>query len=82
MATSRSRKRHRKEKPKPDIVLKGLYLDKINYLLMGIGLLLVIVGFIFLYLGDTVISVLALTLGYLFFISIGLYLKPREEKSG
>ncbi len=82
MATSRSRKRSRKEKQKPEIALKGLYLDKINYLLMGIGLLLVIVGFIFLYLGDTVISVLSLTLGYVFFISIGLYLKPREEKSG
>ncbi len=82
MATSRSRKRHRKEKSRPEIVLKGLYLNKINYILMGIGLFLVIVGFVFLYLGDTVISVLSLTLGYVFFVSVGLYLKPREEKSG
>jgi len=85
MATSRSRKRSRKEKKaRLEPVYKGLYLGKLNYWLLGIGLILILIGFVFLYLGDTVISVISLTLGYVFFISIGLYVKPkpREEGSG
>ncbi len=82
MATSRSRRRHRKEKARPEYVFKGLYYGKINYLLMALGLILVLIGFIFLYIGDTVISVLSLTIGYVILIPIGLYLKPREEASG
>ena len=85
MATSRPRKRSRKEKKaRPEPIFKGLYLGKLNYWFMAIGLLLVMIGFIFLYIGDTVISVISLTLGYVLLIPIGLYIKPRprEETSG
>ncbi len=52
--------------------------SKRNYCFMAVGLILAILGFIFLALGDSVLSPIFLTLGYAVFIPIGLYLEPRS----
>ncbi len=49
-----------------------------NYLLMGIGFILAVLGFVFLAAGDTVFSTIFLTIGYVVLIPIGLYLEPKS----
>lgn len=49
-----------------------------NYLFMGIGFILAVLGFVFLAAGDTVFSTIFLTLGYVVLIPIGLYLEPKS----
>lgn len=55
---------------------------KNNYVFLGIGIFLVVVGFIFLATGDITIAPILLVLGYCVAIPIGILLPPkREEKS-
>lgn len=55
-----------------------LYWTKTNTLFMVIGAVLIVIGFIFLYIGDTVISPIALVLGYVVFIPLGLLWKKNK----
>jgi len=49
-----------------------------NYLLMGIGFILAVLGFVLLAAGDAIFSTIFLTIGYVVLIPIGLYLEPRS----
>ena len=49
-----------------------------NYLLMGIGSILAVLGFVLLAAGDAIFSTIFLTIGYAVLIPIGLYLEPRS----
>ncbi|MCD6087890.1 MAG: hypothetical protein J7K11_07985 [Candidatus Hydrothermae bacterium] len=51
---------------------------KKNYLFMGIGFILAVLGFVFLAAGDTIFSTILLTIGYVVLIPIGLYLEPKS----
>lgn len=53
---------------------------KENYIIMGIGLLFIIVGYIFLGIGDITISPILLTLGYCVFFPIGIIYKRKKRK--
>ena len=56
---------------------------KNNYIALGIGLFLVILGFIFLGTGDITISPILLVLGYCVAIPIGILLPAKKaDKSG
>ncbi|UCE65645.1 MAG: hypothetical protein JSU85_12390 [Candidatus Zixiibacteriota bacterium] len=76
-----SKKSQKGLKPGPD-------LTKNNYLILGIGLLFIVVGFIFLGFGDITISPILLVLGYCVIIPLGILLprkkqgKPASGKSG
>ncbi len=67
-------KKEKKEKEMIKVPFK-----KENYIIMGIGLLLIILGFIFLAIGDKTISVIFLTLGYCVFIPIGIIYKGKKK---
>jgi xanthine/uracil permease len=51
-----------------------------NYLFLGIGIFLVIVGFIFLGTGDITIAPILLVLGYCVAIPIGILLQPKKDE--
>ena len=56
---------------------------KNNYLILGLGLLFIVVGFIFLGVGDITVSPILLVLGYCVIIPIGiLFPKKKAEKKG
>ena len=56
---------------------------KNNYIVLGIGIFLVILGFIIMGTGDITISPILLVLGYCVAIPIGILLPPkRTNKSG
>ncbi len=56
----------------------GIDFDRRNYLVLGIGLAVIILGFIFLALGDITISPILLVLGYCVIIPVGILL-PRQK---
>jgi uncharacterized integral membrane protein len=70
-------KKEKKEKKEKEMI--GLPFKKENYIIMGIGLLLIILGFIFLAIGDKTFSVIFLTLGYCVFIPIGIIYKGKKK---
>jgi hypothetical protein len=51
---------------------------KRNYLILLLGLISVILGFVFLLKGDTVICVILFVLGWAVFIPVGLFLMPKR----
>jgi hypothetical protein len=56
--------------------------NKRNYMILGVGLLFIILGFIFLALGDITLSPIFLVLGYCVVIPLGILLpKEKEEAS-
>lgn len=62
--------------------IKGPDFGKNNYIFLGIGLFLIIVGFIFLGAGDITVSPILLVLGYCVAIPIGILLPTKKEDSG
>jgi hypothetical protein len=56
----------------------GIDFSKRNYMVLGIGLLVIILGFIFLAMGDITISPILLVLGYCVIIPLGILL-PKEK---
>jgi hypothetical protein len=50
-----------------------------NYLLLLLGLLAVVLGFIFLLRGDTVVSPVLFVLGWTVLIPVGLFHLPRRR---
>ena len=53
-----------------------------NYIVLGIGLLLVILGFIIMGTGDITISPILLVLGYCVAIPIGILLPAKKDDKG
>jgi len=51
-------------------------LSKKNYIVSGAGLLLGIIGFVLVGLGEITISVILLVLGFVILLPVGLYIKP------
>jgi len=79
----RTRKELKKEgegrRAKPRRVRKPkLPLRKRNYYFLIAGFILAVLGFIFLAIGDTILSPILLTVGYVILIPIGLYLEPKS----
>ena len=58
----------------------GVDFGRTNYIVLGIGLFLIIVGFIFLSVGDITISPILLVLGYCVAIPLGILLPGRRKK--
>lgn len=53
---------------------------KVNYIIMGIALLFIVLGYIFLGIGDITISPVLLTLGYCVLFPIGIIYKKKRKK--
>jgi len=64
--------------PKKTKKVTGPDFGKNNYIFLGIGLFLVIVGFIFLATGDISIAPILLVLGYCVAIPIGILLPTKK----
>ncbi len=62
-------------KERPAEALAKVEFSRKNTMLFGIGLLLVIVGFILLATGDIVVAPILLIVGYLVFFPLGILLK-------
>ena len=60
-------------------VKSGTAFTKNNYLILGIGLLFIVVGFIFLGIGDITISPILLVLGYCVIIPLGILFPKKKE---
>jgi hypothetical protein len=56
----------------------GIDFSKRNYMVLGIGLAVILLGFILLALGDITISPILLVLGYCVIIPLGILL-PKEK---
>jgi hypothetical protein len=54
--------------------------NKRNYIILGVGLLFIILGFIFLALGDITLSPIFLVLGYCVVIPLGILLPKDNEE--
>ncbi len=53
-----------------------------NYIVLGIGVLVIIIGFLFLAGGDITISPILLVLGYCVVIPLGILLPREKEEAG
>ncbi len=62
-----------------DEIIKAPFVKE-NYIIMGIALLFIVVGYIFLGIGDITISPILLTLGYCVLFPIGIIYKRRGKK--
>ena len=67
-----SKKTQKGVKPGPDFT-------KNNYLILGIGLLFIIAGFLFLGFGDITIAPILLVLGYCVVIPLGILFPKKKE---
>jgi len=71
-------KKNKKKKEKPtrkENFLARVSFSKKNMLFFGIGLILIIIGFILLAAGDIVLAPILLVVGYLIFFPLGILLK-------
>jgi len=66
------------KKAKKGGVVAGPDFGKKNYIILGAGLLLVVIGFLFLAGGDITLSPILLVLGYCVIIPLGILL-PKEK---
>ena len=72
-----------KGRPAPKVKAEtGPIFGKKNYILFGVGLMAIIVGYIFLGTGDTVISPILLVLGYCVIIPIAIIIKDKKKAPG
>ncbi len=79
----RSPRNRRKRATPQQAPFLGLPYHRSQYLLMALGILFIGVGFVLLYLGDAVISTLALVLGYVVLIPVALWpWKSRRKHEG
>ena len=67
-------KKHKKDKKEEAKLIDVKFTSK-NFLFFGIGLILVVIGFILLAAGDIVAAPLLLVIGYLVFFPLGILLK-------
>jgi hypothetical protein len=58
----------------------GTDFNRTNYTVLGIGLFLIIVGFIFLGVGDITIAPILLVMGYCVAIPLGILLPGRKKE--
>lgn len=58
----------------------SLGFGRINYILMGAGLIMIIVGYIFLALGDITIAPILLVLGYCGVLPVAILIAGRSKK--
>jgi hypothetical protein len=73
---AKKKKKGKKEKPsKKEVSLATVKFSRKNTMFFGIGLLLIIIGFILLATGDIVIAPILLVVGYLVFFPLGILLK-------
>lgn len=69
-----------KGKPVPKVKAEtGPIFGKRNYILFAIGMVAIIVGYIFLGTGDTIISPILLVLGYCVIIPIAIIIKDKKK---
>ena len=57
----------------------GPIFGKRNYILFGVGLVVIILGYIFLGKGDTVLAPVLLVLGYVVIIPIAILIKDKKK---
>jgi hypothetical protein len=70
------------KKAKKAAATVGIEFGKRNYIILGIGLLLIIVGFLFLAGGDITISPILLVVGYCVVIPLGILFPKDKESTG
>ncbi len=75
----RSKRGKAVRKPKP-VVFKGLPYERLNYILMGVGIAMIVVGFVLLYFGDAVLSTILLVLGYMVVLPLALIWIPKKKR--
>ncbi len=68
-------KKKKEKQARPDTALATVAFSRKNTIFFGIGLVLVIAGFIMLARGDTVLAPILLVVGYLVFFPLGILLK-------
>ena len=51
-----------------------------NYIILGVGILFIVIGFVFLGFGDITISPILLVLGYCVVIPLGILFPKKKEK--
>ena len=72
---AKKEKKKKEKTTKKEATLTSVNLSKKNTLFFGIGLVLVIVGFIMLAAGDILLAPILLVVGYLVFFPLGILLK-------
>ena len=75
MAKKNRKEKKEKKQKKDETKLIDVSFTSKNYLFFGIGVALVVIGFILLASGDIVIAPLLLAIGYLVFFPLGILLK-------
>ena len=60
-------------------VKPGLDFSRNNYVILGIGVFMIIVGFIFLGFGDITVAPILLVLGYCVAIPLGILFPKKKE---
>ena len=75
MAKKDKKAKKEKKKEKTQQVLVDVKFKRKNLLFFGIGLILVVAGFILLATGDIVIAPILLVVGYLVFFPLGILIK-------
>lgn len=69
-----------KGKPAPKVKAEtGPIFGKRNYILFGVGLVAIIIGYVFLGTGDTVFAPILLVLGYCVIIPIAIIIKDKKR---
>jgi uncharacterized membrane protein len=71
----KAKKEKKEKKQKAQHVLVDVKFKRKNLLFFGIGIILVVAGFVLLAAGDIVIAPILLVVGYLVFFPLGILLK-------
>ncbi len=75
MAKKKEKKKKKEQKKQKQELLLDIKFSKKNTMFFGIGLILVIIGFILLAAGDITLAPIVLVVGYLVFFPLGILLK-------
>ncbi|MBA7650430.1 MAG: hypothetical protein E3J47_05340 [Candidatus Stahlbacteria bacterium] len=75
MAKKKEKKKKKEQKEQKQELLLDTKFSKKNTMFFGIGLILVIIGFILLAAGDITLAPIVLVVGYLVFFPLGILLK-------
>ncbi|GAH61587.1 hypothetical protein KAT67_03560 [candidate division WOR-3 bacterium] len=75
MAKKKEKKKKKEQKEQKQELLLDIKFSKKNTMFFGIGLILVIIGFILLAAGDITLAPIVLVVGYLVFFPLGILLK-------
>lgn len=74
MAKKRKKEKDKKKEQKHELLLDTKFSKK-NTMFFGIGLILLIIGFVLLAAGDITLAPILLAVGYLVFFPLGILLK-------